>query len=213
MTRRHWRLRNAVSGRRQSPGGHGRLGERATYSSRIADDTIHCSRLSSHLIKDRLAADNLYRSVEYAIQRFAIAGELEQRNREREQARLALAESEERYRTLVQATSATVWTRSPAGEFVEPQPSWEAYTGQAWEQHKGWGWLEANHPEDRERARAAWRHALDTRSVYELEGAPLARRLAPVPLFRGSCGAAVRARRPDPGVHRNHRGCGRPEAA
>jgi PAS domain S-box-containing protein len=121
-----------------------------------------------YLLKDRLDADGLYRSVQYAIQRFAIARELEQRNREREQAQKALAESEERYRTLVQATSSIVWTRAPSGEFTAPQPAWESYTGQTWERHKGWGWLEAIHPEEREGVREAWRRAIAAGTTFEI---------------------------------------------
>ena len=61
----------------------------------------------------------------------------------------ALRLSEERYRSLVGATTSVVWTTNAAGEFVEPQAPWEAYTGQTWQQHEGRGWLAALHPEGR----------------------------------------------------------------
>ena len=47
--------------------------------------------------------------------------------------------SEERFRTLVQAFTQIVWTTNSQGEFVDAQPSWSAYTGQTWEELKGWG--------------------------------------------------------------------------
>ena len=50
---------------------------------------------------------------------------------------LAIQKNEMRYRSLVQSHSATAWTTSPEGEFKTPQESWEAYTGQPWEEHQG----------------------------------------------------------------------------
>src|SRR5690242_15788878 len=61
----------------------------------------------------------------------------------------AVRVSEARYRTLVQAISQIVWTRSPGGEFVERQAAWEEFTGQAYAEYLGWGWLDAVHEEDR----------------------------------------------------------------
>src|SRR5581483_6717745 len=95
----------------------------------------------------------------------------------REQAARAFAEvaaaaqgqSEERYRSLVAATSSVVWTSDPTGAFVVPQSSWEAYTGQLWQEHRGWGWLASFHPDDRERVRAEVTRAIAARAVYEVE--------------------------------------------
>ncbi|HEX8312232.1 MAG TPA: PAS domain-containing protein, partial [Chthoniobacteraceae bacterium] len=72
----------------------------------------------------------------------------------------ALRQSEERYRSLVAATSSIVWTSGPTGEFVEPQEAWEAYTGQSWEEQRGTGWLAMIHESDRERLRAQWQEAV-----------------------------------------------------
>ena len=58
---------------------------------------------------------------------------------QRKQAEAALCEGEERYRSLVVATSAFVWIADVKGEFNRPQPSWESYTGQSWKQHQGNG--------------------------------------------------------------------------
>jgi PAS domain S-box-containing protein len=60
-----------------------------------------------------------------------------------------LSEGEERYRTLVAATAALVFQTDPQGHFSEPQRDWSTYTGQSWEEHCGFGWAEALHPEDR----------------------------------------------------------------
>ncbi|HYC04497.1 MAG TPA: PAS domain S-box protein, partial [Azospirillaceae bacterium] len=81
----------------------------------------------------------------------------------------ALRRSEERFRSLVEATSAIVWNMPASGEFTTEQPAWSAFTGQSFEQLKGWGWLDAVHPEDRAATAAAWRRALETITVYEVQ--------------------------------------------
>jgi PAS domain S-box-containing protein len=81
-----------------------------------------------------------------------------------------LERSEQRYRSLVAATASIVWTTDAEGAFVTPQPSWEAYTGHPWEQHRGWGWTNAIHPDDIDHLKATWRHALETRTLYQCQG-------------------------------------------
>jgi PAS domain S-box-containing protein len=74
--------------------------------------------------------------------------------------------NEERYRSLVQASAQLVWSTNAQGFNTEPQQSWLTFTGQSWEEQQGWGWLNAVHPEDRERVRASWTHAVETKSMY-----------------------------------------------
>jgi PAS domain S-box-containing protein len=78
----------------------------------------------------------------------------------------ALRESEERYRSLLDATAAIVWTADPHGAFVEPQPAWHAYTGQPPAAYAGWGWLDALHEDDRAPFAAAWRQALAAQTAF-----------------------------------------------
>jgi PAS domain S-box-containing protein len=80
-----------------------------------------------------------------------------------------LGYSEERFRSLVTATSDIIWVTPTSGEFMEDQPGWRAFTGQTREELSGWGWLEAVHPEDRERTARTWESALSTRTPYLLE--------------------------------------------
>ena len=82
----------------------------------------------------------------------------------------ALRLSEKRYRSLVSATAAIVWTSGPQGEFQVPQPEWENYTGQTQQEYLGIGWLEALHPDDRERCREGFRQALKERTLYKASG-------------------------------------------
>ena len=64
--------------------------------------------------------------------------------------------SEQRYRTLVEATSAIVSSIDANGRFLGRLPAWEAYTGQTWPDYADTGWLEAVHPKDRESFISAW---------------------------------------------------------
>jgi PAS domain S-box-containing protein len=87
----------------------------------------------------------------------------------------ALKQSEARYRALAEASSQAVWMWSPstgAGDFEATQQWWEQITGQdpAEQSGSGWsGWLDRVHPEDRERAEAAWSTAMTTGLSYEVE--------------------------------------------
>ncbi|HEX8129153.1 MAG TPA: PAS domain S-box protein [Pyrinomonadaceae bacterium] len=94
---------------------------------------------------------------------------------ERKRAEAALSEAEERahieydrYRSLVTATAQVVWTTDAEGR-IEDMPAWRAMTGQTEADVRGWGWLDAVHPEDREHTAELWRHAIETRSIYTTE--------------------------------------------
>ena len=77
--------------------------------------------------------------------------------------------SEERFRSLTEATTAIVWTTSPEGGFEATPSEWTRFTGQTPQQAAGAGWLEAIHADDRARTNAAWLQALETLSPYEIE--------------------------------------------
>jgi two-component system CheB/CheR fusion protein len=68
----------------------------------------------------------------------------------------------QKFRGLVEASAQMVWTMDAQGNLVEDAPSWRAFTGQSYDQAKGWGWLHAVHPDDRDVARSAWHKATDT---------------------------------------------------
>jgi PAS domain S-box-containing protein len=89
---------------------------------------------------------------------------------EQKRAQQELALREERYRALVTAAASIVWTADSQGRFEGAQPSWEDYTGQPFAQHRGLGWLEAIHADDRDAVRAAWALACRERSIFEAEG-------------------------------------------
>ncbi|MFT2721575.1 PAS domain S-box protein [Deinococcus sp. A31D244] len=77
--------------------------------------------------------------------------------------------SEQRFRSLVEATTQIVWDAHPDGTFLPPQPGWEAFTGQSEASYSYVGWLNAVHPEDRARTIECWQRATLTRQPYLVE--------------------------------------------
>ncbi len=80
-----------------------------------------------------------------------------------------LRRSEQRYRSLVEATSQIVWTATTEGLVETDLPTWRAYTGQTEDEIQGTGWLDALHPDDRKRTATVWENVVATRSVYDIE--------------------------------------------
>lgn len=60
------------------------------------------------------------------------------------------------------------WTTPPNG-LADDMPLWRAFTGQRAAETRGWGWLEALHPDDRAHARQEWQRSVAERRVYEAE--------------------------------------------
>ena len=79
----------------------------------------------------------------------------------------AVRRSEERYRSLVQAGAQVVWVTTPTGQIAEDSPEWRWITGQTLEEYLGNGWLDAIHPEDRERVGRDWRDCVAAGKVFD----------------------------------------------
>ncbi len=88
---------------------------------------------------------------------------------QRKAAEVEIRFNEQRYRSLVEATTAIVWDTPASGEFTVDQPGWTAFTGQSFDELRGWGWLNAIHPEDREETARVWSAAVANRSRYDVE--------------------------------------------
>lgn len=73
-----------------------------------------------------------------------------------------------RWQTLAQATGQILWAGAPDGQ-AEDSPSWRAFTGQTPDEARGWGWLDAVHPDDRERVEAEWRRGLADTQPFRTE--------------------------------------------
>ena len=87
---------------------------------------------------------------------------------DRKNAEIALQQSEQRYRSLIDATAQIVWATDGQG-YPRDITQWRAYTGQTEAEIQGWGWLDAVHPDDREFTALAWNQAISTKSLYQIE--------------------------------------------
>ncbi len=87
---------------------------------------------------------------------------------EAEVTKAALAESETRYRALVEATAMIVWRASPDGAILDGW-GWDILTGQSAEEYRGNGWLDVIHPEDRDGVIALWEGLLAASETKTLE--------------------------------------------
>ena len=81
----------------------------------------------------------------------------------------ALRRSELRYRTLVEATSATTWSCAPSGLQGAPLAEWMAFTGQTADEALGDGWSRAVYPDDLSRATSTWREVANAAEPYKGE--------------------------------------------
>lgn len=80
-------------------------------------------------------------------------------------ARAAAVQNEERFRSLVYTSSAIVWQASADGRAQVDPDAWRRFTGvDPGEDERGW--LEAVHPDDRDRVREAWTEAVATARPY-----------------------------------------------
>ncbi|MFN3791806.1 PAS domain S-box protein [Massilia sp.] len=88
---------------------------------------------------------------------------------ERLQAEEAIRQNEERFRSLIVATTQIVWHCRPDGAMEADSPTWRAYTGQSFDEWKGFGWVDAVYPDDRAASLAHWRTCVARRVPYECE--------------------------------------------
>jgi PAS domain S-box-containing protein len=86
----------------------------------------------------------------------------------RREAYAQVAESEERYRSLVDATTSVVWRAGSDGGLLD-SPRGSDIIDLTHEEMKGWGWLDAVHPDDRENTELVWRRAVVAKSAVSAE--------------------------------------------
>jgi PAS domain S-box-containing protein len=105
----------------------------------------------------------------------------------RESAESASHQSEDRYRSLVLASSQVVWSTNATGDVIEDLPTWRTFTGQTREEMMGRGWARKLHPDDIQRVSAVWERSLATGTPHEVEF----RVLAADDTYRNVLGRAV----------------------
>jgi PAS domain S-box-containing protein len=71
----------------------------------------------------------------------------------------ALREKQRHFRELVESIPQLAWTDLPDGYCDYLSPQWVEYTGVPMKEHLGFGWVDAIHPDDRDKACADWHHS------------------------------------------------------
>ncbi|AWN48456.1 hypothetical protein DK419_20590 [Methylobacterium terrae] len=72
------------------------------------------------------------------------------------------------FRRMVDTIPHLVWQSDPLGDWIWASRQWAAFTGQGPDRSRGGGWLDAVHPDDRDRTREAWQRA-DRRGYLSVE--------------------------------------------
>jgi PAS domain S-box-containing protein len=85
---------------------------------------------------------------------------------QRRQIETALRESEERFRTLVISIPQLVFRCRVTGHRTWGSPQWEVYTGLSDAASRGFGWVGATHPDDRQATLDAWQEAGKTGNYH-----------------------------------------------
>lgn len=81
----------------------------------------------------------------------------------------ALARSERRNKSLIAAISSAVWTAQADGTLEADCVSLAQHTGLPVRQLAGWNWVDAIHPDDRERVEATWKETVKSGTACDIE--------------------------------------------
>ena len=88
---------------------------------------------------------------------------------DRKRAEESLRASESFYRQTLESIPGMVFTNQPDGPCDYVSQQWVDFTGIPASEQLGSGWVQVLHPDDRERAFAAWRSAVEGQGRYDLE--------------------------------------------
>ena len=80
-----------------------------------------------------------------------------------------LRESEARFRNMADSAPVMLWLVDETGYCTYLNTRWYEYTGQTVEQAEGFGWLDASHPDDKQRAGEIFLDALSRKEGFRLE--------------------------------------------
>lgn len=93
----------------------------------------------------------------------------EEREAIEHRARTALAESEQRYRTLAESLPQLIWTCRSDGWCDYLSPQWTAYTGVPEASSIGHGWTGSLHPDDLQQTSAQWAWTVRSGEPFDVE--------------------------------------------
>ena len=99
----------------------------------------------------------------------AVVSERKRAEKQRRLAEAAIRESEDRYRTLIDAVDQLIWINDPTGAMRYANRRWQERLGVTLEQSEGLLWLRLVHPEDRSRVTSANSRAIESGEPYHVE--------------------------------------------
>jgi diguanylate cyclase (GGDEF)-like protein/PAS domain S-box-containing protein len=70
---------------------------------------------------------------------------------------------------LLRTSAQIIWAADPSGNMLQLSESFQRLTGLSLDSARNRGWFDAVHTDDRQRARAAWDRAIETRSTLDFE--------------------------------------------
>ncbi len=144
--------------------------ERRRAEERLRHSTAELQAANASLLESRRAALKLMEDALAARQcAEQVSAELRQEVAERRRAEDALRESESFHRQTLESIPGMVFTTRPDGYCEYQSQQWVDFTGVPMAEHLGDGWNRLLHPEDRPRAFAAWRDAVEERAPYDIE--------------------------------------------
>ncbi len=85
--------------------------------------------------------------------------QVEARTKYLNQVNTELQESEQRYQTLARISPVGIFQTNPNGDTTYVNPKWCAITGLSVDQALGYGWLDAVHPDDKEKLNKGWQES------------------------------------------------------
>ncbi|GAC1302059.1 MAG: hypothetical protein NVSMB24_05980 [Mucilaginibacter sp.] len=88
---------------------------------------------------------------------------------EQKKTKAALAESEALLRNITTAAPTGLWMSNEQGAITYVNQTWVDWTGRAYDEHMGGGWLNSIVPEDQEKAGDAFINDITNRNLYEVE--------------------------------------------
>jgi two-component system CheB/CheR fusion protein len=147
------------------PAGIEQLERRLASGETIHDHEAELLRRDGSRRRVLIDANGSWESGEFAYARWFMRDVTERRVAEE-----LLRHSEARFRSLVSILSDVTWVADEHGGFASRQLEWEAYTGQRWPEHQGFGFANAFHPDDRERLISAWRDVCSSGASFEAPG-------------------------------------------
>lgn len=87
----------------------------------------------------------------------------------RREASEALRDSEHRFRTLADLAPAMLWVTNAQGHCTYLSKGWYEFTGQTEEEGRGFGWLDAVHPDDRAHSAEAFENATARHESFSID--------------------------------------------